>query len=89
MTRKPEPGGRKNNHLPPGELENVGRKLKHGETSKGNSNVLTAQRVVRSVSEATVVHFYLACGHLITISKSELVGTLPGEMRCWACAEDK
>ncbi|MFZ0704561.1 MAG: hypothetical protein WAM71_03075 [Candidatus Korobacteraceae bacterium] len=89
MRRKTEPGDGNNSHVPAAEPENVDQKFKLGETSKANAAVSTSQRVLRSVAETTFVHFYLACGHLITISKSELEGALPGEMKCWACAVDK
>ena len=67
----------------------MGRKLMHGESPTAHSDILDAQRVVRLVSETTFVHFYLACGHLITVSKSGLEGAWPREMECWACAMEK
>jgi len=46
------------------------------------------QAVVRAVTEGAFVHFYLACGHLITIEKGELKGPSPAQMRCWACVRE-
>jgi len=40
---------------------------------------------VRTVKEGTFIHFYLACGHLITVQKDDLTGDLPTKMECWAC----
>jgi hypothetical protein len=34
------------------------------------------------------VHFYLACGHLITMEKGELKGASPAQMKCWACVRE-
>jgi hypothetical protein len=89
MRPKVEPASRRVIHLPPAVPENVEHKSKPGETTNATADLLTAQRVVRSVSETTFVHFYLACGHLITVSRNELEGAPPSKMDCWACAADK
>jgi hypothetical protein len=51
------------------------------------SNPKVVRTVVRVVEDGAFVHFYLACGHLITVRKDELKGALPRQMKCWACAQ--
>ena len=46
------------------------------------------QPVMRSVADGIFIHFYLACGHLITISKSDVGERSPSTIECWACAEN-
>jgi len=53
-----------------------------------SSKPKVVQPVVRVVTENSFVHFYLACGHLITIEKGELKGPLPAQIRCWACVQE-
>jgi hypothetical protein len=53
-----------------------------------NSDPNHMQPVLRSVTDELFVHFYLACGHLITIPKGEITGTLPRTIECWACAAE-
>jgi len=45
------------------------------------------REVVRLEEESGFVHFYLACGHLITIGKGNLKSQ-PAQMECWACAKE-
>ena len=47
------------------------------------------QPVLRSVSESAFVHFYLACGHLITIARGDLGTELPSVLDCWACVAER
>ena len=64
----------------------IDRKLqKRHEESKPDSNLKIVRAVVRTMSEGTLIHFYLACGHLITVQKDDLKGDLPANMACWAC----
>ena len=56
------------------------------EESEPDSNPKFEQAVVRVVGEGNLVHFYLACGHVITIEKRDLKGERPKQMECWACA---
>lgn len=38
------------------------------------------------VRDVPFVHFYLACGHLITMTDDELQGKeWPSAIECWAC----
>jgi hypothetical protein len=47
------------------------------------------QPVVRRVQERAFVHFYLACGHMITMRKEKLVeGSFPSLVECWACENE-
>ena len=46
------------------------------------------QPVLRSVTDGIFVHFYLACGHLITIPTGDLAERLPRTLECWACASE-
>ena len=44
--------------------------------------------VARIVRDGTLVHCYLACGHMLTMHKDEI--SAPSSMECWACeAEGK
>ena len=43
------------------------------------------QPVVRTVRDSPFVHFYLECGHLITMTEQDLKEGLPSSMECWAC----
>lgn len=52
-------------------------------------NPKIVQAVVRVVTEEPLIHFYLACGHLITVQKDDLKVDLPTKMVCWACEEEK
>ena len=47
------------------------------------------RKVVQVVNDHPLVHFHLACGHLITEHKNDLAGkTTPSELECWACAAE-
>jgi hypothetical protein len=61
---------------PPGASNNVAPKPK------------IVQTIVRSVLEGTFIHFYLACGHLITAHKEDFKGKLPSVLECWACEQE-
>jgi hypothetical protein len=54
-----------------------------------NAHLNNIQLVLRSVSESAFVHFYLACGHLITIARGDLGTELPSVLDCWACAAER
>jgi hypothetical protein len=41
------------------------------------------QTVVRIVRDDTLVHCYLACGHMLTLHKGEV--SAPSSIECWAC----
>jgi hypothetical protein len=45
------------------------------------------QPVVREAQEGILVHFYLACGHMITMRKEDLEESSPSSIECWACEE--
>ena len=47
-----------------------------------------AQAVLRSVPDGIFIHFYLACGHLITVPKGDSGEQSPHTIECWACAEE-
>jgi hypothetical protein len=47
------------------------------------------QRIVRTVQESIFVHCYLACGHLITVHKTDFKEPFPTSLECWACEEEK
>jgi len=86
MASKGKPGGRKQQISMPASPSAESRRLRKGhEESKPDSNPKIGQAVVRTVSEGALVHFYLACGHLITVQKGDLKGAAPTEMECWAC----
>ena len=53
-----------------------------GATADGKSR----QAVVRIVRDGTLVHCYLACGHMLTMHSSEVAS--PSSMDCWACEEE-
>ena len=46
------------------------------------------QRVVRTVRESPFVHFYLACGHMITLHQENPPERPPSSIECWACEEE-
>ena len=50
------------------------------------SNPKIVRRVVRVETDGILVHFYLACGHLITERKKDVASRLSSEIECWACA---
>jgi hypothetical protein len=54
-----------------------------------NARLDKMQRVLRSVPESAFVHFYLACGHLITMARGDLGTELPSVLDCWACAAER
>jgi hypothetical protein len=43
--------------------------------------------VVRIVRHDTLVHCYLACGHMLTLPKGEV--SAPSSMECWACEAER
>jgi hypothetical protein len=43
----------------------------------------------RYVTESIFVHFFLLCGHLITMSNADIGETMPREIDCWACAAEE
>jgi hypothetical protein len=45
------------------------------------------QSVTRMVRDGTLVHCYLACGHMLTIHSSEVAS--PSSMECWACEAER
>jgi hypothetical protein len=54
------------------------------------SNPKIMRKVLRVATVGHLVHFHLACGHLITQRKSDFPSNLPSEIECWACeAESK
>ena len=46
------------------------------------------RKVVSTVTDGILVHFHLACGHLVTQHKNDFIGTMPTEIDCWACTEE-
>jgi hypothetical protein len=53
----------------------------------GKSKIM--QLVVRTVRESIFVHFYLVCGHMITMINEEIKETSPIVIECWACEEEE
>ena len=47
------------------------------------------QSVVRRVEEGIWVHFHLACGHMLTIHKSDFKESSLSSIECWACEEEE
>jgi hypothetical protein len=47
------------------------------------------QLVVRTVRENVFVHFYLVCGHMITMTNADIKETSPISIECWACEEEE
>ena len=47
------------------------------------------QLVVRTVRESVFVHFYLVCGHMITMTNDDIKETSPISIECWACEEEE
>jgi hypothetical protein len=47
------------------------------------------QRVVRTVRESPFVHFYLACGHMITLQQENPTEKPASSLECWACEEQR
>ncbi|HVP53636.1 MAG TPA: hypothetical protein VMU45_01480 [Candidatus Eisenbacteria bacterium] len=43
------------------------------------------RKVLHVDSDGILVHFRLACGHLITERKSDVRNPLPAYVDCWAC----
>jgi hypothetical protein len=46
------------------------------------------RRVVRTVRESPFVHFYLACGHMITLHEENPTEKPASSIECWACEEE-
>jgi hypothetical protein len=46
------------------------------------------QSIVRMVRDHSFVHFYLVCGHMITMTDEDLKETPPTSIECWACEEE-
>lgn len=57
--------------------------------SKPASTTLTMQAIIRVAEESSFVHFYLACGHLVTVKRSDGSNKQSKEMECWACSTEK
>ena len=57
------------------------------KTEQEASKPQTMQAVVRVEEDFNFVHFYLACGHLITVNKNDLRNKHPEQMECWACLQ--
>ena len=53
------------------------------------SNRKIVRKVQRVVTQGALVHFHLACGHLITEHASGSADKLPPEIECWACEEEE
>ena len=47
------------------------------------------QRVARTVLEGPFVHFYLACGHMITLYQENPTEKPASSIECWACEASK
>jgi hypothetical protein len=47
------------------------------------------QRVVRTVLESPFVHFYLVCGHMITLHPENPTEKPDSSIECWACEASK
>ena len=47
------------------------------------------QLVVRTVRESVFLHFYLVCGHMITMTNEDIEETAPISIECWACEEEE
>ena len=47
------------------------------------------QLVVRTVRDGVFVHFYLVCGHMITMTNGDIKETSPISIECWACEEEE
>jgi hypothetical protein len=54
-----------------------------------NAHQDNIQLVLRSISESAFIHFYLACGHLVTVARGDLGTELPSVLDCWACAAER
>ena len=46
------------------------------------------RRVVRTVEEGMLLHFYLSCGHIITMHKADIKKSPAPTIECWACEEE-
>jgi len=57
----------------------------HRQTLLAEQKII--QPVVRTVRESILVHFYLACGHTITMRKEDLNESSPSSIECWGCEE--
>jgi hypothetical protein len=88
MPRKAEPGGHRKRIVVAAmrETENQQPKREAREESKPGSTSATMRAVVRVAEEPSFLHFYLACGHLVTVKKGDLRNKQPQEMECWACS---
>jgi hypothetical protein len=53
------------------------------------SNPKIVRKVERAETDGILIHFYLACGHLITEHKSDYPYRLPSAVECWACEEER
>ena len=47
------------------------------------------RKVLGVTSDGVLMHFRLACGHLITEHKNDVAKQPPGYVECWACREEK
>ena len=91
MPRKAKPGGHRKRITVVAMPETEKRQLGEGDTkeSKPGSTSATMQAVVRVAEELNFIHFYLACGHLVTIKKTDLPNKQLTEVECWACSTEQ
>lgn len=75
MARKAKPEGNRKRSIDLPTRETVSQQV-----SKPGSIPETIQAVVRVVEEYHFAHFYLACGHLVTVNKHDLRNKHPQQM---------
>jgi len=47
------------------------------------------RKVLSVATDGTLMHFRLACGHLITEHKANVAAHPPAAIDCWACRAEK
>ena len=47
------------------------------------------RKVLGVTTDGTLMHFHLACGHLITEHKDNVAAHPPTVIDCWACRAEK
>jgi hypothetical protein len=89
MAGKVKPGGIRKRHMDVPTRETGSQQLEKNEpvTSNHSATPETMQAVVRVAEELHFVHFYLACGHMITVNKHDARNKHPELMECWACSQ--
>jgi hypothetical protein len=66
---------------------NSHRKIEAHQSDAAAEPIVT-RPVVRTAEEGTLLHCYLACGHMLTFHRDDLKEPSPPSIKCWACEEE-